>query len=68
MDLSEKLKAKDMSLIGQILAVLCIVGFHIYEMIKGVSFTTGDICKAGICIMLCFCPVYVNMLIDKFVK
>lgn len=62
----KELKAKPVSLIGQIIAAVWIAGWTAFYIFKNVSTVAiKDIILSGIAIAGCFSPVYFNMLLDK---
>lgn len=62
----KELKAKDVSLWGQILAVVWIIGFGAFYIIKNISTMEPMIIVwFGIAIVACFSPVYLNLLMEK---
>ena len=62
----KELKAKPVSLIGQIIAAVWIAGWTAFYIFKNVSTVAiKDIILSGIAIVGCFSPVYFNMLLDK---
>lgn len=62
----KKLKAKPVSLIGQIVAALWVAGWSAFNFTKNVSgIKITDIIFSGLAIAACFSPVYFNMLLDK---
>lgn len=62
----KELKAKPVSLIGQIVASLWVAGWSAFHIIKNVStIQITDIIYSGLAIAACFSPVYFNLLLDK---
>lgn len=62
----KKLKAKPVSLIGQIVAAFWVAGWSAFNFMKNVSgIKITDIIMSGLAIAACFSPVYFNMLLDK---
>ena len=62
----KKLKAKPVSLIGQIVAAVWVAGWSAFKFIKNASsIDTNDIILSGLAIAGCFSPVYFNLLLDK---
>lgn len=60
----KEVKAKDVSLIGQIVGALWVAGFSAYKFIKG-EFEITEVILSGIAIASCFSPVYFSILMDK---
>lgn len=62
----KKLKAKPVSLIGQIVAAVWIAGFSSFYIIRNVeTINIWDIVISGFAIAACFTPVYFNLIMDK---
>lgn len=62
----KKLRAKPVSLIGQIVAALWVAGWSAFNFIKNASYIQiTDIIFSGLAIAACFSPVYFNLLLDK---
>lgn len=62
----KELKAKPVSLIGQIVAAVWIAGFSSFYLIKNVeTINIWDIVISGFAIAACFTPVYFNLIMDK---
>lgn len=65
----KKVKAKDASLLGQIIAAVWITGWNSFQfarqIINGVKVDTGDIITSGLAIAACFTPVYFSIIFDK---
>lgn len=62
----KKLRAKPVSLIGQIVAALWVGGYGSYYIIKNIStINVWDIIVLGLAIAACFSPVYFSLLLDK---
>lgn len=62
----KKLKAKPVSLIGQIVAAVWIGGWSSFFIIKNISeVKITDIILSGLAIAACFTPVYFNLIMDK---
>lgn len=58
------MKAKNVTLIAQIIAAVWIAGWHVYKFIvQGIQ--THEVILSGIVIAACFLPVYFNMFLDK---
>ena len=63
--ISKNIKAKDASLLGQIIAALWIGGWSAFKFIKSGGAGVDDIIKSAIGIVVCFSPVYFNLIMDK---
>jgi hypothetical protein len=65
--MGDKLKAKDMSLLGQILAAVWVAGWSAAKFAKGgiVNASINDIMISGVSIAACFTPVYLSIVLDK---
>lgn len=62
----KKLKAKPVSLIGQIVAAVWVAGWTTFYMIKNIeTISVWDIVISGFAIAACFTPVYFNLIMDK---
>lgn len=62
----KKLKAKPVSLIGQIVAAVWVAGWSAFDFIKNfASIQITDIIFSGLAIAACFSPVYFSLLLDK---
>lgn len=62
----KEIKAKDVSLWGQIIAVLWIMGFGAFYIIKNINtINPMIIIWFGVAIVACFSPVYLNLLMEK---
>lgn len=62
----KKLKAKPVSLIGQIVAAVWIGGWSSFFIIKNINeLRITDIILSGLAIAACFTPVYFNLIMDK---
>lgn len=65
----KEIKAKDASLIGQIIASIWIGGFcaalFITAIVRGEPVKVTDIILSGFAIAGCYVPVYFNMIMDK---
>lgn len=62
----KKIKAKNASLWGQIVAALWVAGWSAFKFIKNASsIDTNDVIFSGLAIAGCFSPVYFNLLLDK---
>lgn len=62
----KKLHAKPVSLIGQIIAAVWVVGWSAFNFIRNASgIKITDIIFSGLAIAACFSPVYFNLLLDK---
>lgn len=60
------MKAKNVTLIAQIVAGVWVAGWHAYKFITSPeSITTIDVIVSGATIAACFLPVYFNMILDK---
>lgn len=65
----KELKAKPVSLWGQILGAVWIGGFGAFYIIKNIaSMNPMMIVWFGIAIVACFSPVYLNLLMEKICK
>lgn len=60
----KKLHAKPVSLIGQIVAAVWIIGWSAYKFITNPA-EIKDVIISGLAIAACFSPVYFNLLLDK---
>lgn len=58
------MKAKNVTLIAQIVAAVWVAGWHTYKFITS-PITTIDVIISGATIAACFLPVYFNMILDK---
>lgn len=62
----KKLKAKPVSLIGQIVAAVWVAGWSSFFIIKNIqTVNIFDIILSGFAIAACFAPVYFNLIMDK---
>ena len=62
----KKVKAKSVSLIGQIIASLWIAGWSAFKFINNISEATPtDFIFTGFAIAGCYTPVYFNLIMDK---
>ena len=68
----KEIKAKSVSLIGQIIASVWVGGWcaaqFIKDIINGNHIEITDILISGFAIAGCFVPVYFNMIMDKIKK
>lgn len=66
------IKAKSVSLVGQIVASVWVGGWSAFQFIKeiinGNHVQIADIILSGFAIAGCFVPVYFNMFMDKLKK
>lgn len=61
-----EIKAKDASLIGQIIAAVWIAVWSAYKFIKNIeAVSIQDFIVSGLAIAACFTPVYFNLIMDK---
>ena len=67
--MGDKLKAKDMSLLGQIIAAVWVALWSAAKFSKGgiASASVNDIMLSGVAIAGCFTPVYLSIILDKVV-
>lgn len=62
----KKLKAKPVSLIGQIVAAVWVAGWSSFFIIKNIqTVNIFDIILSGFAIAACFAPIYFNLIMDK---
>ncbi len=65
----KELKAKPVSLIGQIVAAVWVAGWtswqNAQDIIAGRHIDVLDIGLSGLLIVACFSPVYLNLFMDK---
>lgn len=63
------IKAKSVSLWGQIIAALWIAGWHSAQFVSniknGIQIDCISIITSGLSIAACFTPVYFNLIMDK---
>lgn len=68
----KEIKAKSVSLIGQIIASVWVAGWCSAQFIKDIAngnhIEITDILISGFAIAGCFVPVYFNMIMDKIKK
>lgn len=62
---NNKIKAKDASLIGQIVAAIWVGAWSAFKFIKTGDFDIEDVLFSGVGIAACFSPVYFNLIMDK---
>lgn len=62
-------KAKNVSLIGQIVGAVWIAGIcgfmFIYKVLHNQQVEVQDVLLSGIALVACFCPVYLSIILDK---
>ena len=58
--------AKSASLFAQVVAAVWIAGFSMYKFFALGTVEMSDIMMSGFSIAGCFCPVYLNLVLDKF--
>lgn len=62
-----EVKAKKISLIGQIFGSVWVIAWSAYKFLKcgSENLSIDDIFKSSIGIVVCFSPVYLNLVLDK---